>query len=252
MSDFQKDLEDIRKIRQSKYSKQSIPNQNSKPEYNYNVRKELLEYLKRISKFESMRERMDRIEKQELKNKFSKIQLEDLEYLEEMKSNEFFITELFKHNYNLDVLSTVFYKTKFVNFVMIKELISKPKITESFVLDMVKTYTITNKNQIQIITTTNLLDTKFNMVIDYCMELFYNPINTPSISFDQLKYICSKTEITPDKLKFLISICSNKSGYSKCEKTGIDRSNVVLLKNLIRDYEAKFKCKIDVDLYLYS
>lgn len=249
-SGFQKDLEELRKIREAKYlkSSKSLP-QNSKPEYNYDVRKDSLEYLKKISKFESMRERMDRIEKQELKNKFSKIQVEDLDYLEEMKSNEFFITELFRHNYNPEVLSTIFYKTKFVNFVIIKETLSKPKITESFVIDMIKTYNLINKNQIQIITTTNLLDTKFNLVIDYCMELFYNPINTPSISFDQLKFICSKTQVTPDKLKFLITICSNKSGYSKCEKTGMERSNVVLLKNLIRDIESKFKCKIDVDLY---
>jgi hypothetical protein len=245
MSDFQKDLEDLRKIRQSKYSKESLTHI-LKPEYNYGVRKDSLDYLKKVSKFESIREQLDKIEKQELKNKFGKIQKEDLEYLEEMYSNEYFITELFRHNFNHIVLSEIFYKTNFVNFSMIKDILLKSKITELFILDMVKAYTQINKNYIQIITTTNLLDTKFNRIIDYVMKLFYNPINTSSISYDQLKFICSKTDITPDKLKFLISICSNKSGYSKCEKTGIERTNVVLLKNLIRDIELKFKCKIDV------
>ncbi len=248
MSDFQKDLEDLRKIREAKYLKvSSTPN--TKPEYNYEVRKDSLDLIKKISKFESMRERMDKIEKLELKNKFAKIQLEDLEFLGELESNEYFITELFRHNFNQSVLSSIFYKTKFVNFDMIKNILSKPKISETLILDMIKAYTSTNKNTTQIVTTTNLLDTKFNQIIDYVMELFFNPANTPSVSYDQLKFICHKTQITPDKLRFLISICSNKSGYSKCEKTGIERSNVVLLKNLIRDFETKFKCKIDVDLY---
>lgn len=248
MNNFQKNMEDLRKIREAKYLKKS-EKQNSNHEYNYDVRKDLLDYLKKVSKFELVRERMDKIEKQELKNKFSKIQQEDLEYLKEIESNEFFLIEVFKCNFNQTVLSTLFYKTKFVNFSMIKDALLKPKITETFVLDLIKTYTLINKNTIKIITTTNLLDTKFNLVIDYVMELFYNPINTPSISYDQLKFIYSKTNITPEKLKFLITICSNKSSYSKCEKTGIERSNIVLLKNLIRDIELKFKCKIDIDLY---
>lgn len=250
MTDYQKELEEVRKIRELKYLK-SLKKENPKPEYNYAIRKDTIDYLKKVSKFESMREQMDRIEKQELNNKFSKIQPEDLEYLSEMKTNEFFITNVFKYNFNFQVLSTIFDKTKFVNFQIIKEALSKPKITETFLLELIKTYTYTNKNTIQIITTTNLLDTKFTTVIDYVMELFYNPSHnyTQTISFEQLRFICSKTQITPEKLKFLITICSNKSGYSKCEKTHIERTNVVLLKNLIRDVEAKFKCKIDVDLY---
>ena len=247
MTDFQKDLEEIRKIRELKYMNSLV--KNSKIEYNYNIRKDTLDYLKKISKFESIREKMDKIEKQELKSKFSKIQLEDLEYLVEMETNDFFITELFKHNYNLLSLTTIFYKTKYVNFQIIKEALTKPKITEIFLLDLIKTYTNINKNTTQLITTTTLLDTKFTSVIDYVMKLFYDPKNTSSISYEQLKFICSKTQVTPDKMKFLVIICSNKSGYSKCEKTGIERANIVLLKNLIRDIETKFKCKLDIDLY---
>lgn len=247
MNDFQKNLEELRRLREAKYIK-TTQTTVVKPEYNYNIRKDMLDYIKKVSKFESMRERMDKIEKQELKSKFSKICFEDLEYLTELECNEFFITELFKSNSNEQVLSTVFDRTKFVNHIIIKEVLNK-KIPETFVLDLIKEYTKTNKNLTQIITTTNLLDTKFNSCIDYVMEIFYNPTNTPSISFEQLKLIYSKTVMTPDRFKFLVSICSNKSGYSRCEKTGMERSNVVLLKNIIRDVEAKFKCKLDIDLY---
>ena len=248
MDDFQKNLEELRKLREAKYLK-TTQKQNLKSEYNYNARKNILDNIIKISKFESMRERMDKIEKQELKNNFSKIQLEDLEHLEEIESNEFFITELFKNNYNQEVLSTVFNKTKFVNFPMIKEVLEKPKITETFVFDLIKEYLKTNKNPTQIITTTNLLNTKFTSIINYVIEKFYNSQNTPSISFEQLKLMYTKTEMTPEKFQFLVAICSNKSSYSKCEKTGIDRSNIVLLKNMIRDIEIKFKCKLNVDLY---
>lgn len=248
MSDFQKNLEELRRLREAKYIK-STQKLVSKPEYNYDVRKDMLDYIKKISKFESMRERMDKIEKQELKSKFSKICVEDLDYLTDLDTNEFFITELYKSNSNQQVLSTIFERTKFVNHPIIKEVLNKTKIQETFVLDLIKEYTKINKNLTQIITSTNLLDTKFNSIIDYVMEIFYNPTNTSSISFEQLKLIYSKTLITPQKFKFLVSICSNKTAYSKCEKTGIERSNVVLLKNLIRDVEAKFKCKLNIDLY---
>ena len=248
MSDFQKDLDELRRLREAKFLK-TTQKTVVKPEYNYNVRKDMLEYIKKISKFESMRERMDKIEKQELKSAFSKICVEDLEYLIDIMCNEFFITELFKSNSNEQVLSTVFEKTKFVNHTIIKEVLSKSKIQETFIMDLMKEYTKTNKNLTQIITATNLLDSKFNSIIDYVMEIFFDPMNTSSISFEQLKLIYSKTEMTPDRFRFLVSICSNKSGYSRCDKTGIERSNVILLKNLIRDVETKFKCKLDIDLY---
>lgn len=91
MSNFQKDLEELRRLRESKYIK-TTQKTIVKPEYNYNVRKDTLDYIKKISKFESMRERMDKIEKQELRSKFSKICVEDLKHLTELDSNEFFIT----------------------------------------------------------------------------------------------------------------------------------------------------------------
>lgn len=248
MSDFQKNLEELRKLREVKFLK-TTQKMVVKPEYNYNVRKDMLDYIKKVSKFESIRERMDKIEKQELKSVFSKICVEDLEYLTELECNEFFIYQLFKSNSNEQVLSTVFEKTKFVNHTIIKEVLNKTKIQETFVLDLIKEYSKTNKNLTQIITATNLLDSKFNSIIDYVMEIFYNPTNTPSISFEQLNLIYSKTEMTPDRFRFLVSICSNKSGYSRCDKTGMERSNVVILKNLIRYVESKFKCKLDIDLY---
>jgi hypothetical protein len=248
MSDFQKDLEELRRLREAKFLK-TTQKMVVKPEYNYNVRKDMIDYIKKVSKFEFMRERMDKIEKQELKSKFGKICIDDLEYLTELECNEFFITELFKSNSNEQVLSIVFNRTKFVNHGIIKEVLNKTKIQETFALDLIKEYTKTNKNLTQIITATNLLDSKFNSCIDFVMEIFYNPTNTPSISFEQLKLIYSKTEMTPDRFKFLVSICSNKSGYSRCEKSGMERSNIVLLKNLIRDVETKFKCKLDINLY---
>lgn len=95
-----------------------------------------------------------------------------MEHLVELTGNEFFITELFKSNSNEQVLSTVFEKTKFVNHMIIKEVLSKPKIQETFVFDLIKEYTKTNKNLTQLITTTNLLDSKFNSIIDFVMEIF--------------------------------------------------------------------------------
>ena len=80
------------------------------------------------------------------------------------------------------------------------------------------------------------------------MNLFYSDINI-SITFEQIKIICSKTDVTPEKLKFLISRCSNISAYSKCSKIWIEKPNKDLIKGLIRDMELKFKCKIDIDLY---
>lgn len=248
MTEFQKNLEELRRLREEKYMK-TVHKSNVKPVYNYEIRKDMLDNIKKIIKFESMRERMDKIEKQELKNNFSKICVEDLEHLMEISSNEFFIVELYKSNSNHEVLTNIFARTKFVNHVIIKEVLLKPKIMETFILDLIKEYVKTNKNIIQIITATNLLDSKYNSTINFVMDIFYNSQYMPSISFEQLKLIYSKTEITPEKVKFLISSCSNKAGYSKCEKSGLERSNIVLLKNLIRDVEAKFKCKLNIDLY---
>lgn len=250
ISDHRANLEILRKMREDKYLKSKSTN-NKKLEYNYDLRRDILENLKKYCKYVSLRDRMDKIEKQELINKFSKIQLEDLKHLDDLikNKNEYFIIELFKNNFCCQVLSNVFEQTRFSNHQIIKEALLKPKIDELFILDLIKEYVKNNKNIVQIITSTNLLDTNFNNAIDYVLNEFYNSNNLISISFDQLKLIYSKTTITPDKLKFLIAICSNKSGYTKCEKTGIERSNIVLLKNMVRDVEQKFKCKINIDLH---
>ena len=55
------------------------------------------------------------------------------------------------------------------------------------------------------------------LTIDYIMNLFYSDPNI-TVTYEQLKLIYSKTTITPEKLKFLITRCSNISGYSKCSK----------------------------------
>ena len=95
---------------------------------------------------------------------------------------------------------------------------------------------------------TNILETQYIGVINYIMDLFYSDPNV-SVTYEQIKLICSKTNITPEQLKFLISRCSNISAYSKCSKTWIEKPNRDLIKGLIRDMELRFKCKFDIDLY---
>ena len=158
--------------------------------------------------------------------------------------------DLFKFNFNLEVLSLGYSKCPFEpHILMIKELIGKPKLTEEFLMEMLEAYTKTTKNMIPIITTTELIDSRFENAKNYIMNLFYNDSNTQSISFEQLKLIYTKTQIDPEKFKFLVAKCSNKNAYSKCSKTFVERSNRDLIKNLIHEVETKFKCKLSIDLY---
>ena len=131
------------------------------------------------------------------------------------------------------------------HFLMIKELLLKQKIPEEFILKLVQDYSKNNKNMLQIITTTNILDTEYHQVLNYIMDLFYISENTPSISFEQLKLIYNKTQIDPDKFRYLFFKCSNISGYSKCPKTCVERPNKFLIKNIIHEIEIKFKCKLN-------
>ena len=246
---FQKNLEEIRKIREAKYSNRVFIENKEKPAYNYQERKDILTYIKKCTKSDVIKERMDKNEKQDYKNKISKISLDDLEYFTDSDINLNFMIDLFRFNFNQDVLKKAY--KKFLSpphITMIKELVSKPKLSEEFLLKLIVDYTETNKNYINLLLSTDILQTTYINAINYIMNLFYSDINI-SITFEQIKIICSKTDVTPEKLKFLISRCSNISAYSKCSKIWIEKPNKDLIKGLIRDMELKFKCKIDIDLY---
>ena len=247
--DFQKDFEEIRNIRQNKYSKSNTTILTNKPVYNYENRKDIIAYVKKCTKFEQIKEKMNSNEKNDYKNKISKICLDDLDYFSESEINLNFMIDLFKYNFNLDVLEKSYQKYLSTPHIsMIKELISKPKISEEFLLKLIYDYTKTNKNYINLLVTTNILETKFISGINYILNLIYSDQNI-SLTFEQIKLICSKTNITPDQFEFLILRCSNVSAFSKCPKTFVEKPNIDLIKNLIREIEHKTKSKISIDLY---
>ena len=253
---YQDELNEIRRIRQEKYSKLLEKSTPPKPQYNLDSRKSTLDHIKKIMKSEVLRERMDKIEKQELKNMISKVVPDDLDYFSPHDLDLQFMINLFKSNSNSVVLSKAYSKSLIFpspHILMIKELLDKPKsvIDENFLLKLLSDYFVINSNPINIITTTNLLNTDFVLAQSIVLTQFYNDSNTPSISFEQLRYIYSNTSktISPEEFKFLVLKCSNKQCYSKCSKTFVERSNISLLKNLIHDVESKHKCKLDLDLY---
>lgn len=250
--DYQKELEEIKKIRQAKYNGINInSDKKEKPVYNYENRKEILTYIKKCTKSDMVKERMDKNEMQDYKTKISKISLDDLEHFTESDTNTNlnFMTDLFRFNFNQDVLEKTYGKYLLPpHITIIKELVAKPKISEDFLIKLISDYTSTNKNYINLLITTNLLETKYTVAINYIMDLFYLD-SSVTVTFEQIKLICSKTNITQDRFKFLISRCSNISAYSKCSKTWVEKPNRDLIKVLIRDMETKFKCKIDIDLY---
>jgi hypothetical protein len=253
MTDFQKELDEIRKIRQAKHSGLTSDLEKAKqvkPEYNYDIRKDTLDYIKKCSKSEVMKERMDKIEKTQYQNIISKLSIEDIENFSPHELNTNFMIDLFKYNFNPEVLSYSYLKYGLEpHILMIKEVISKPKIPETYILKLVQDYAISNKNTIPIITNTNLFDSNFEQAKEFVMELFYSDSNTPSISYSQLKFIYDKTNVNPEQFRFLVAKCSNKSAYSKCSKTYVERSNKDLIKNLIHEMESKYKCKLKIDLY---
>lgn len=249
--DFQHELEQIRKIRQEKYSKSSSANKKDIPVYNYDKRKEMLDYIKKCSKSEIIRERMDKTEKQDYGSKISKICCEDLDYFNptDISSNTNFLIDLFKYNFNQNVLEKAYSKYLLPPHIqMIKELLSKPKLSENFLIKLLSDYTDTNKNYINLIIYTEIFSTQYTSAIDFILNLFYSDSNV-TVTFEQIGLICSNTNVTPDKLKFMIVRCSNITGYSKCSKTFIEKPIIDLLKILIRNTERKYKCKIDIDLY---
>ena len=250
MMDFQKELEEIKKIRQAKYSGLTQFNEKKeKPVYNYDERKDVLAWIKKCSKSDIIKERMDKNEKQDYKNKISKISTGDLDHFADSDFNQNFIIDLFRFNHNVDILEKAY--SKYLSpphITMIKEILSKPKLSEDFLLKLISDYTQSNKNYMNLLIYTEILETKYTNTIDYVMNLFYSDPNI-TVTFEQIKFICSKTNITPEKLKFLILRCSNISAYSKCSKTWVEKPNRDLIKQLIRDMEFKYKCKIDIDLY---
>ena len=249
--DFQHELEKIRKIREEKYSKSNSDKIKNIAVYNYNNRKDMLDYIKKCSKLEIIRERMDKNEKQDYRNKISKICCEDLEYFNDIdiKTNTNLMIDLFKYNFNLNVLKMAYSKYSLSPHIqMIKELLSKPKLSEDFLIKIITDYTNTNKNYINLLIYTDIFSTQYVNAIEIILNLFYSDSNT-SITFEQIKMIYSKTNVTPDKLKFMIIKCSNITGYSKCSKTFAEKPVIDLIKILVRDTEKKYKCKIDIDLY---
>jgi len=254
MSNFTNEFDELRKIRQAKYQNKSKIENKQKMEYNYELRKDFISRIKKIVKSEVAKERMDKIEKKEYQTNISKICLDDLDYFTPAELKPDFLTDLFKYNNDIQVLEYAYSKQSAdcikPQFVLIKEYMTKSKADENFLIKLIQDYLSITHNMIQILTTTNLLDTKFETTKQYVLEIFFNPTNTQSISFEQIKYINSKIELDINKFIFLISRCSNKSGYSKCDKTYVSRSNINLIKNMIHDMETKFKCKIDIDLYM--
>ena len=252
MNNFSDELEEIKKIRHDKYTLSNNLNQVEKPIYNYALRSNTLNWIKKCSVFDVLKERMDRVEKQDYQNKISKIQIDDLKHFSNYDINTNFMIDLFKYSISLQVLKYAYMMyTNSPHILMIKEFIAKPTMTESenFLLELLTDYTKTNKNVLQIITTTVLMVSKYDKAKDFIMDIFYSDSNTYSISYEQLLMIYSNTQINPDKFKFLVTKCSNQSAYSKCSKTFIERSNRDLLKNLIHEVESKYKSKLNIDLY---
>jgi hypothetical protein len=247
--DFQKQLEEIRKIREAKYLSSVSNEKKEKPVYNYDEKKDFINWIKKCTGSNIIKERMDNNEKQDYKNKISKISTDDLDYFTDSDFNLNFMMDLFKFNSNQDVLQKAYGKyLSPPHIMMIKELLSKSKLSEEFLLKLILDYTEVNKNYIGLIVSTCILETKYTSTIDYIMNLFYSDPKI-TVSYEQIRLICSKTNITPEKLKFLILRCSNISAYSKCSKTCVEKPNKDLIKGLIRETESKFKCKIDIDLY---
>lgn len=246
---FQKELEEIKKIRQEKYSGINSSVNKEKTIYNYSERKNTLDYIKKCTKSDVIKERMDKGEKLDYKNKISKISLDDLEHFTDLDFNTNFMIDIFKFNFNLNVLQKAYQKYLSPPHInMIKEYLSKPKLNEDFLLKLISDYTSTNKNYINLLIFTGILETVYTKSINYIMELFYSDPNI-TVTYEQIKILCAKTNVTPDKVKFLVSRCSNISAYSKCSKTWIEKPNRDLIKGLLRDMETKFKCKIEIDLY---
>lgn len=246
---FQKELEEIKKIRQEKYSGINSSVNKEKTIYNYSERKNTLDYIKKCTKSDVIKERMDKGEKLDYKNKISKISLDDLEHFTDLDFNTNFMIDIFKFNFNLNVLQKAYQKYLSPPHInMIKEYLSKPKLNEDFLLKLISDYTSTNKNYINLLIFTGILETIYTKSINYIMELFYSDPNI-TVTYEQIKILCAKTNVTPDKIKFLVSRCSNISAYSKCSKTWIEKPNRDLIKGLLRDMETKFKCKIEIDLY---
>lgn len=244
---FQQELDEIRKIRQGKYS--GTNNEKKEIVYNYDIRKDTLNYIKKCSKSEVIKERMDKNEKLDYKNKISKLLIQDLDHFADLDFNTNFMIDLFRFNFNFAILEKAYSKYLLSpHITMIKELLTKPKLSEDFLLKLISDYTVTNKNYINLIITTNILETNYSKTINYIMDLFYSD-STITVTYEQLKLIYTKTTITPDKLIFLITRCSNISGYSKCSKTYVEKPNRDLIKIMIHEIESKNKCKLDIDLY---
>jgi hypothetical protein len=98
--DFQKELDEIRKIRQAKYSGLNSNTDTNiikdKQVYNYDERKDVLNWIKKCTKSDLIKERMDKNEKQDYVRKISKISIEDLDHFVAHELNINFMIDLYK------------------------------------------------------------------------------------------------------------------------------------------------------------
>lgn len=263
-------MDDIFRLRREKYESNDPMHQLKqipKPPYDYDLRKETLNWIKRCSRMVAIRENMTRDEKIEYMEKIARIQLEDLDHFTKRELNQTFMIDLFKYSNSLEVLTKAYKKNPTsVHPSMIKELIQKPNIPESFIMELLvgmidcDTEHVefsdgdeTKKNTIGLILSTliniGLIESeKYPNAKDYLMEKFYSNQNA-MISFEQLKFICANTVVDPEKLKILVHKCSNV--YASTERTNFrsDKKNLDLIKNIIREKEIEYGCKIKVGLY---
>ncbi len=263
-------MDEIFRLRREKYESKDpilILKQKPKPSYNYDSRKETLNWIKRCSRMIVIREQMTQDEKKEYIEKMKRIQLEDLDHFEPRELNQIFMIDLFKYSNSLEVLNKACEKNSSnIHPSMIKELILKPNVPESFLMELLEKlieHNITNQEfndsddtkKKSISCTLNTMmnvgiveSTKFPNAKNYLMEKFYSNQST-MISFEQLKMICENTIVDPDKLKILVQKCSNVYASSKYLNFQSERKNLDLIKNIIREKELEYDCKINIGLY---
>lgn len=250
MSDLSEQLANIRKAKHFEYNGVSIKKEPENVVYNYDERKQVLSFLRQVANWDTFRENMNKVEKDRYKLYMSFLKIDDLEHIriEDFTSN--YINDLYKYCPNYHVLRQAYIKwNNLPTLQMIKELFIKTNIDFIFIKELIIDYLKDDKDPIQLIISTNLLNCKNDEIITYVMTKFYDEKNMYYISFKQLDYIYNNSEITPDKFCFLVKRCSDKECYTKCTKTYGERMNRNIIKDYKNDLEKKYKCLINIDLF---
>lgn len=252
-NDYTYQLNLIKSERENKFREKNIIKPKEIIPYNYENRKRWLNKLRFNANSKEVRENMDKVEKQEYQTNMSIIVKEDIDHIKENDFQLNFIVELFKYNYNFDILNYAYkiwtQRNNHIHFLMLSELIKKPKLKEDLLMTYLLDFTEHTKNMNSLIMNTQILKLKFNTAINYILDIFYSEENSYYISFDELLYMFNNSEVTPDKFIFLLKRCSNKLATTKCTKTFTERSNTKILITLKQKLENKFKCRFDVDFY---